>query len=62
LEDATTPKPLVLSFQYIGLFILLDMLGDVGALHFRHYWIIFGLLSGIYALSKNNHLNIVPTK
>lgn len=52
LADAIIPKSLILSIQYIGLFILLDMIGDVGAFHFRHYWIVFGLLSGLYAFSK----------
>jgi O-antigen ligase len=52
LANEIMPKPLILSIQYIGLFILLDIIGDIGALHFRHYWIVFGLVSGLYALSN----------
>jgi hypothetical protein len=48
-QNETSAKSLVWAFWAIFLFIGLDSLGNVGAFHFRHYWIFLGIYSGFYS-------------
>lgn len=46
-------NPLLWAFLSIFLFVGVDSLGNVGAFHFRHYWIFLGIFSGISSIQSD---------